>query len=162
AGGVVRGGGRELQDAMAAAVGITPQQFHDMLESLRVPGGYDPVARLADMDADGIDAAVLYPSQAMFFGPCDPIDAFGDIDFVTDCIRAYNDWIADYCAAAPARLFAVGAVPLQDVDRAVAEAQRCAEELGMRAVFIRPSAYLRADDGSFLPLNHSLYDRFWS
>src|SRR6185436_14430251 len=65
-GGVVRGGGRELHDQMAAAVGMTAQEFFDLLESLRVPGGHDPNARLVDMDADGIDAAVLYPSQAMF------------------------------------------------------------------------------------------------
>ena len=82
AGGVVRGGGRELQDAMASAVGMTPKQFHDMLQSLRVPGGHDPDARVADMDRDGIDVAVLYPSTALFFGPNDPIDAFHDVEFV--------------------------------------------------------------------------------
>jgi predicted TIM-barrel fold metal-dependent hydrolase len=162
AGGVVRGGGRELQDAMAAAVGMTAQQFHDLLQSLRVAGGHDPIARTADMDTEGIDAAVLYPSQAMFFGPCDPIPALRDIEFATDCIRAYNDWIAEYCAAATSRLFAIGAVPLQDVDRAVAEATRCAGDLGMRGVFIRPSAYLEGPAGGFLPLNHSGYDRFWA
>src|SRR5215203_4258976 len=103
AGGSVRGGGRELQDAMAAAVGMTPRQFHDMLQSLRVPGGHDPDARVADMDRDGIDVAVLYPSTALFFGPDDPIDAFHDVEFVLDCQRAYNDWVAEYCAAHPRR-----------------------------------------------------------
>src|SRR6266508_3053772 len=112
AGGVVRGGGRELQDAMAAAVGMTPKQFHDMLQSLRVPGGHDPDARVADMDRDGIDVAVLYPSTALFFGPDDPIDAFHDVEFVLDCQRAYNDWVAEYCAAHPRRLFAMAGVPV--------------------------------------------------
>src|SRR6185436_17025324 len=102
-GGVERGGGRELQDQMAAAVGMTAKEFFDLLQSLRVPGGYDPHARIADMDAEGIDAAVLYPSQAMFFGPVDPIPALHDIEFVADCIRAYNDWIAEYCSAYPMR-----------------------------------------------------------
>src|SRR5438309_928091 len=45
-GGEVRGGGRELQDQMAAAVGITPKEFFDLLESLRTPGGNDPHARI--------------------------------------------------------------------------------------------------------------------
>jgi len=156
-GGVVRGGGRELQDAMSAAVGMTPKEFHDMLESLRVPGGHDPHARLADMDRDGIDVAVLYPSMAMFFGPDDLIEALHDIDFVTDCQRAYNDWVAEYCSASPKRLFAMAAVPLQDVDRAVAEARRAVGALGLQGVFIRPSAYV--DE---LPLNHSVYDPFWA
>src|SRR3954468_10585575 len=57
-GGAVRGGGRELHDQMAAAVGMTPREFYDLLEGLRRPGGHDPIARLADLDADGIDAAV--------------------------------------------------------------------------------------------------------
>jgi len=157
AGGVVRAGGRELQDAMSAAVGMTPAQFHDLLQSLRVPGGYDPDARVADMDRDGIDAAVLYPSLAMFFGPLDPIPAFRDVEFVTDCQRAYNDWVAEFCAAQPRRLFGIAAVPLQDVERAVAEAERAVTTLGLRGVFIRPSAYV--DE---LPLNHSVYDPFWA
>lgn len=157
AGGVVRAGGRELQDAMSAAVGMTPAEFHDLLQSIRVPGGHDPDARIADMDRDGIDAAVLYPSFAMFFGPLDPIPAFRDVEFVTDCQRAYNDWVAEYCAAHPTRLFAMAAVPLQDVDRAVAETRRAVEALGLQGVFIRPSAYV--DE---LPLNHSVYDPFWA
>jgi len=157
AGGAIRAGGRELQNAMSAAVGMTPAEFHDLLQSLRVPGGYDPDARVADMDRDGIDAAVLYPSFSMFFGPLDPIPAFRDIEFVTDCQRAYNDWVAEYCAAHPTRLFGIAAVPLQDVERAVAETERAASSLGLRGVFIRPSAYV--DE---LPLNHSVYDRFWA
>ncbi|HUV09630.1 MAG TPA: amidohydrolase family protein [Acidimicrobiia bacterium] len=161
-GGVVRGGGRELLDQMAAAVGMTAKEFFDLLQSLRVPGGYDPHARLVDMDADGIDAAVLYPSQALFFGPSDPIAALRDVEFVTDCLRAYNDWIAEYCAAAPSRLFGMAGVPLQDVDRAVAEAQRAVGDLGLQGVFIRPSAYLFDRDGRELPLNHSQYDPFWA
>jgi predicted TIM-barrel fold metal-dependent hydrolase len=105
---------------------------------------------------------VIYPSQAMFYGPVDPIAALHDIDFVTDCIRAYNDWIAEYCSAYPKRLFAMAAVPLQDVDRAIGEAQRAVSELGLRGVFVRPSSYLTDADGSELPLNHSAYDRFWA
>ncbi len=156
-GGARRAGGRELQDTMSAAVGLTPQQFHDLLQSLRVPGGYDPEARLADMDRDGIDAAVVYPSQAMFFGPVDPIPALRDVDFVTDCQRAYNEWVSEYCASDPSRLFGVAAVPLQDPVRAASEARRAVGELGLVAVFIRPSAYV--DD---LPLNHHVYDPFWA
>ena len=45
-----------------------------------------------------------------------------DPAFVLDCHRAYNDWIAEFCAYAPDRLFAAAAVPLQDIDLAVAEA----------------------------------------
>jgi len=155
-GGVVRGGGRELQDTMAAAVGMTPREFHDLTISLRRDGGHDPKARLADMDADGIDVSVLYPSQAMFFGPCDPIDALHDVEFVVACQRAYNEWLAEFCSAAPSRLFGVAAVPLQDPGLAATELRRAVGELGLRGAFIRPSAYI-----GDLPLNHSVYDPFW-
>jgi len=155
-GGQVRGGGRELHDQMAAAVGMTPREFYELLEGLRRPGGHEPKARLDDMDADRIDAVVLYPSLALFFGPADEIPALHDVEFVAACERAYNDWLADFCAFAPARLFGAAAVPLQDVALACAEVERAAAR-GLRAVFIRPSAYV--DE---LPLNHSVYDDFWS
>jgi predicted TIM-barrel fold metal-dependent hydrolase len=122
-----------------------------------VPGGCEPNARVDALDVDHVDAAVLYPSMALFYGPNDPIPALHDIDFVTDCIRAYNEWIADFCAAHPKRLFGVAGAPLQDVDGAVAETRRACGELGLRGVFVRPSAYV--DE---LPLNHSVYDPFWA
>jgi predicted TIM-barrel fold metal-dependent hydrolase len=155
-GGAVRGGGRELHDQMAAAAGMTPREFYNMMETLRRPGGHDPKARLADMDADGIDAVVLYPSLAMFFGPDDEIAALHNTEFVAACERAYNDWLADFCAEDPARLFGVAAVPLQDVARACEEVEY-ARSRGFRAVFARPSAYV--DE---LPMNHHVYDDFWS
>jgi uncharacterized protein len=156
-GGQVRAGGKELIDAICARVGMTPQQFHDMLDQLRTPGGHDPVARLADMDRDGIEAAVLYPSQALFFGPADGNPALHNVEFVADCQRAYNQWLAEYCSEDGRRLFGAAIVPLQDPELAVREAEYAVHELGHRAVAVRPSAYV--DE---LPLNHSVYDRFWS
>jgi uncharacterized protein len=155
-GGRVRGGGRELHDQMAAAVGMTPREFYDLLDGLRRPGGHEPKARLDDMDADGIDAVVLYPSLSMFFGPTDEIPALHDTAFVADCQRAYNDWLADFCACEPTRLFGAAAAPLQDVARACVETEHAIAR-GLRAVFVRPSAYV--DE---LPLNHHVYDDFWS
>jgi predicted TIM-barrel fold metal-dependent hydrolase len=155
-GGRVRGGGRELHDEMAAAVGMTPREFYDLLDGLRRPGGHEPKARLDDMDADGIDAVVLYPSLSMFFGPSDEIPALHDTAFVADCQRAYNDWLADFCAYEPTRLFGAAATPLQDVARACVETEHAIAR-GLRAVFVRPSAYV--DE---LPLNHHVYDDFWS
>ena len=54
-------------------------------------------------------------------------------------------------------MFGVAGAPLQDVDRAVTETRRACGELGLRGVFVRPSAYV--DE---LPLNHSVYDPFWA
>jgi predicted TIM-barrel fold metal-dependent hydrolase len=112
------------------------------------PGGYDPHARLLDMDADGIDVAVLYPTSMLTWVEDAPL-------FGAAC-RAYNNWLRDYCAAAPSRLYGVGVVPLQDIDAAVAEMRRCADELGFKAVMLRPAAYRGTKK-----LNHPDYDPFW-
>src|SRR5437667_133583 len=55
------------------------------------PGGFDPHARIPDMDADGIDAAFLYPSLGLFSG------AIHDPQLAAAVCRAYNRWLADYC-----------------------------------------------------------------
>ena len=124
--------------------------------SLMRKGGWDPATRLEDMDRAGIDGSVLYPSGAMFFGPVDPIKALHNNEFVRDCQRAYNDWLAEFCSHDRDRLFGIGLVPLQDIGMAVAEAEHVLE-LGLHGVVVRPSAYI--DE---LPLSHSVYDPFWS
>lgn len=120
-------------------------------------GAWDPKARLATMDDEGIDATVLYPSLALTFGPLDPIEAVRNPLFVADLHRAYNDWIAEFCAADPQRLHAAAVVPLQDIDLAVAEARRAVGELGLDAIMIRSASYV---DG--LPFSHRAYDPFWA
>jgi predicted TIM-barrel fold metal-dependent hydrolase len=83
-----------------------------VLAHLATPGGSDGAARLRDMDREGIDAAVLYPTLLLEWRE-DPA-GFGAL------CRAYNDWLRDYCAADTNRLFGVGAVPLQDIPAAIA------------------------------------------
>jgi predicted TIM-barrel fold metal-dependent hydrolase len=112
------------------------------------PGGYDPHARLVDMDAEGIDRAVLYPTSMLTWAEDPAI-------FGAAC-RAYNNWLRDYCAAAPDRLYGVAVVPLQDVDAAIVEMRRCVERLGFKAVMLRPAAYRENKR-----LNHPDYDPFW-
>lgn len=97
------------------------------------PGGFDPAVRLRDMDSDGIAVAVLYPSIGLnFWAIEDPVAAVA-------LARAYNDWLADYCATDPCRLFGAAMLPLQDPEAAAAELRRAAGELGFRAAFVRPN-----------------------
>ena len=71
------------------------------------PGGFDPHKRIPDMDADGIDAAFLYPSLGLFSG------AIHDPKLAAATCRAYNRWLADYCKPYPDRLFGVAMLPMQ-------------------------------------------------
>jgi len=97
------------------------------------PGGSDPVLRLSDMDEEGIDQAVLYPSIGLYaWAITDPAAA-------VSVARAYNDWLASYCAADPARLFGAAMLPFQDPAAAVVEMRRASDELGFTAAFVRPN-----------------------
>jgi predicted TIM-barrel fold metal-dependent hydrolase len=105
---------------------------HVPIEEARA-GAFDPVARLADMDAEGIDEVVLYPTIGLgFWGIADPAAA-------TVLAQAYNDWLAAYCAADPARLHGAAMVPFQDPAAAVRELKRAREELGFVSAFVRPN-----------------------
>ena len=104
------------------------------------PGGFDPHKRIPDMDADGIDAAFLYPSLGLFSG------AIQDPELAAATCRAYNRWLADYCKPYPDRLFGIAMLPMQSVDLAIAEMRFARKELGFRGGFIRPNPYRQQDD----------------
>ncbi len=97
------------------------------------PGGFDPEQRLVDMDSEGIDAAVLFPTVGLYAW------AVTDTDAAIGIARAYNDWLASYCATDPERLFGAAMVPLQDPAAAAAELRRAHDELGFTACFVRPN-----------------------
>ena len=137
------------EDDAAWATDIGDESWADEARTqMGRPGGYDPQARLIDMDDDGIDIAVLYPTSMLTW--VEEAGLFGA------ACRAYNNWLRDYCSAAPSRLYGVGVVPLQDIDAAVVEMRRCTEELGFKAVMLRPAAYRGTKK-----LNHPDYDPFW-
>src|SRR5205823_12399798 len=82
--------------------------------------GFDAPSYLRAMDAQGIDAVVLYPSIGLFV-PFLP--SLSPEESAAAC-RSYNEWIAEYCAADPDRMTGVALVPLGDVDFAGDEATR--------------------------------------
>ena len=97
--------------------------------------GWDGVSQLQAMDTEGIDVAVVYPSRGLFAQAVDDIDPA----FAAAIARAYNDWLHDYCKPDPARLVGAGMISPHDVRDAVEEARRAVEELGFRAIFVRPN-----------------------
>ena len=96
-----------------------------------------PAHLLRRLDADGIERAVLvnYPSP----------DLMGFTSRV-------NEYVAEYCAAAPDRLIAMGGVHPRFTDDAAAEVRRAAD-MGVRALklhpphmAVEPNAYLHGLD----------------
>jgi len=89
-----------------------------------VGGGWDPRARLADLDADGVVADVLYPTCGLSLLQLD------DAVLQEACFRVYNDWLAEFCSADPARLVGLALIACWDVTAAVDELER-ARALGL-------------------------------
>lgn len=114
------------------------------------PGGFDPHARVRVLDAQGIDAAVLYPTLMTFAGLIE------DPAFAAAVCRAYNRYIADFCSEHPDRLIGVATIPVQSIEVAVDELVYATEELGLTRVFIRPNPYM----GRIL--SDAAYDDFWA
>ena len=83
-------------------------------------GGWDPHVRLEDMAIDGVEAEVVYPSLGMF------AMSIPDEELQAACYRAYNDWIAQFCAAYPKKLYGVALIPVTDVQAAIVESRRAA------------------------------------
>jgi predicted TIM-barrel fold metal-dependent hydrolase len=83
---------------------------------------YDAPARLAWLDEQGIAGQVLYPNLLGF-------DSHAFLRLGTDaalaCVRAYNDFLSEWCGADPARLIPVMSLPFWDMEAAVDELERC-------------------------------------
>jgi predicted TIM-barrel fold metal-dependent hydrolase len=113
------------------------------------PGGWDPNQRVKEMAVDGVSAEVLYPTLGLsLFG-------LDDAAMQEACFRVYNDWLIDYCSAAPNRLIGVACIPIYDTDHALAELDRCAKA-GLRGALIWQAPH------PDLPLYSDHYERFWS
>jgi uncharacterized protein len=109
-------------------VPLTEEQ-RDYLEH---KGATDPHERVKDLDLMGIDQVLVIPTKVIEHLPFveEPLgaDAF---------CRAYNNFVADWCAAVPDRLFPAALLPLQDPELARRELVRVAE-MGFRVALIRP------------------------
>ncbi|HEY0958873.1 MAG TPA: amidohydrolase family protein [Novosphingobium sp.] len=87
---------------------------------------WDPNTRLADMDVDGMDAAVLFGGG--------PLGTFNN-DLYIASFDGYNRWVNDYCAIARDRLIPVGYVPMRDVEETIGMVKSLAK-LGFKVINI--------------------------
>jgi predicted TIM-barrel fold metal-dependent hydrolase len=109
-------------------------------------GGYDPEQHLSDMRLDGVAGEVLYPSQGLFYFKV------ADSALMSAIFRAYNDWLAEFCQADPARLKGIAMINLDDVAEGVRELERAAR-LGLAGAMITefPLEHRRYDSAEYEP-----------
>ncbi len=96
------------------------------------PGGWDADERLAVMDAEGIDMAVLYCGLGQSLG------GFDDVELAVASHQVWNDWIADWTATDPERLIGTAVIPPHDPAAAAREVERT-NGMGLVAGVIRPN-----------------------
>jgi predicted TIM-barrel fold metal-dependent hydrolase len=116
------------------------------------PGGYDPQARLAVMDAEGIDRVLLYPTIGIAWE-----HAALDGELALAYSRAYNRWIVEFCRTEPARLYPVAHITLLHPEGAVEEVARARRD-GCVGVYLSPDRAARRGKS----LDHPDFDRFWA
>jgi predicted TIM-barrel fold metal-dependent hydrolase len=98
---------------------------------------------------DGVVASVLYPTQHLVHYKV------RNSELLTECCRAYNDWLAEFCGAAAGHLRGIAALNVDDVDTAVAEAERAAK-LGLAGLLV-PVSLPRGDTYA-----DPAYDALWA
>ena len=92
-------------------------------------GGWDPYERLKDQAYDSISAEVLYPTRG------NAAWVMGDVELEEACCRVYNDWMIEFCSAAPQRLWGLAMISLWNIEHAVQELERC-RKAGLRGATI--------------------------
>ncbi len=127
--------------------------------------GYDPAARDAILDKEGVAAEVLFPDADVLgtgrlgsspFGSGLASGRDSDPDAVKAGARAHNRWLADFCRTNPHRRIGVAVVPVTaGVDDAVAEVHAAAQ-MGLRGVMM-PTRWF--DEPAYID---PAYDPFWA
>ena len=113
-------GGREKWPVgLTATAGQSIFDFGPMAQTYETmrPGSFDTQARLADLDADGIYAQVLYPSVTLKGAKVYSEER----ELQLACVRAYNEWIASFCEGTGGRLIPQALIPTTGTDDSLAE-----------------------------------------
>ena len=111
------------------------------------PAGYDPKARLAILDAEGIDAEVIFPSVGMI------LCRVKDLAYRKACNDAYNRWLEGFCETAPERYLGLATITLRTIEEGIEEL-RAAKRMGMKGVMF-------PGDPAQHDYDHEIYDRIW-
>jgi predicted TIM-barrel fold metal-dependent hydrolase len=120
------------------------------------PGGYNPAARLAVMDSEKIDVALLYPTIGIAWE-----GLVKNPELATAYSRAYNRWIVDFCSHDRKRLVPIAHICLKDPQGAALEVKRARKD-GCAGVYLSPDPESRDgrqfDDRELVPFWETVQD----
>lgn len=122
-------------DALAAVQRYNAELIRDQKRPEMTTGDFEATTVRRAMDAEGLDAAVLFPTSALSVNEHEDLDP----DFSHAIAQAYNNWLADFIKSGdPDRMYGCGIVAIQSVDLAADEIERVAN-LGFKAIVLRPN-----------------------
>ncbi|KPN96714.1 amidohydrolase family protein [Lysinibacillus sp. ZYM-1] len=107
-----------------ANIMVAGQVFREVTDQV-----WSPEKRIQDMDAEGVDIQVLSPIPVTF-------SYWAEAHAAEEMARIQNDFIANTVKQYPKRFIGLGTVPLQDVEVAIREMDRCIHELGLKGIEI--------------------------
>ena len=120
---------------------------HATFEDVR-PGGYIPEEHVKDMDIDGVDVGILYPTVGLQL-----YCTVRDSELLSALFCTYNDWLAEFCGPFPDRLKGVAMLNVDDVWDGVRELERCANKgLASAMITIYPPDEKSYDSPEYEPL----------
>ncbi|MFZ4059427.1 MAG: amidohydrolase family protein [Ferruginibacter sp.] len=108
---------------------------------------FDAGVRISEMDETAVGIQVLSTIPVLF-------NYWAKAKDTAETSRFFNDHIADTVAKFPQRFIGIGTVPMQDVDLAIAEMERCINELKFPGLQIGSNV-------NQLNLGHPVFDPFY-
>ena len=140
--------------SLASAAGEDPKELltkrgEEARFDVLPKGGWDPETRVWAQERDGIDGEVLYPTIGM------EVCNLPDLELKKACMDAYNQWVAEFAASRPQRLFGLGQTPMRDIDESIDDL-RAMKELGLVGVMLPGIPGIPDED-----YHSSVYDPFW-
>jgi predicted TIM-barrel fold metal-dependent hydrolase len=124
-------------------------------DAVRAKAGADPLLRLADMDADGIDCEVLFPNKGLSMW------ATPDPAFAMAQCRAYNDWAWETFGPYNHRMSPGAAIATGDMAGSLAEVERVAK-LGFRFLTLPCKPIWGGHDVEHPNYNLPVFDPLWA
>ena len=115
---------RFLTDFPAHKTGKTDEEFYAQSSSVvdtKRRGLRDLALRAQDMDRDGVDAELCFPTVGLL------IARIGDREGERTAARIWNDWAWDYTEPLRDRLIPTAVIPSHNFDDALAECRRTAK-----------------------------------
>lgn len=106
--------------------GREPMRFDEM-----IPGCYDAEARKKDFEKEGIMSSLSFPTLPRFGGAL--FLNFQDKQLADACVKAWNDFMFDWCSVAPDMFVPMSIVQLWDPKAAAKEIERNLAR-GVRAI----------------------------